>query len=329
LIIALLAAVIGVALRQQWLPSLATWLDIAPVPPTYLGYIEGETSLISAPSAGRLVELNVKRGGQVKRGATVFKLDSTEIDAEVAQYQASIADATAQLSDLETGKRQPEQDVVRAQLREQQAALVQAQLDLDRASRLMTTGAGTKQALDQADSQYKQTKARVDQLQAQLTVGDMPGRDQEIAAAKARIAVAKAQLAQAQSRQCDRAPVAPADAEIEDTFFVPGEWVEAGQPVASLLAPGDVKLRFFVLEADVAKAMPGRLVQFHCDGCATGMSARITYVSPRTEFTPQVIYSDTARTKLVFLVEAKPAELNPALRPGLPIQVEAFEASAP
>jgi HlyD family secretion protein len=43
-------------------------------------------------------------------------------------------------------------------------------------------------------------------------------------------------------------------------------------------------------------------------------------VSPRAEFTPPVIYSLQSRDRLVFLIEALPA--NPAgLTPGLPIDV--------
>ncbi|MCA0249530.1 MAG: HlyD family efflux transporter periplasmic adaptor subunit [Proteobacteria bacterium] len=119
-------------------------------------------------------------------------------------------------------------------------------------------------------------------------------------------------------------PVAPEDALVENTFFNVGEWVPAGSPVVSLLPDFRVKLRFFVPEEDVARARPGNEVSFTCDSCPSGLKATITYVSPRAEYTPPVIYSQSARTKLVFLVEARPTKLRVPLQPGLPVAVQSF-----
>jgi HlyD family secretion protein len=120
--------------------------------------------------------------------------------------------------------------------------------------------------------------------------------------------------------------VAPEDALVENTFFNVGEWVPAGTPVVSLLPASRVKLRFFVPEEEVAKARIGRKVSFACDGCSPDLQATIIYVSPRAEFTPPVIYSQSARTKLVFLIEARPDKVpdNIALAPGLPVSVAPF-----
>ena len=51
------------------------------------------------------------------------------------------------------------------------------------------------------------------------------------------------------------------------------------------------------------------------------LAAQVTFISPQAEYTPPVIYSRENRSKLVFLVEARPDEPNPALHPGLPVEV--------
>jgi HlyD family secretion protein len=79
-----------------------------------------------------------------------------------------------------------------------------------------------------------------------------------------------------------------------------------------------------VPEEDVARAGMGSEVAFTCDSCPAGLKASITYVSPRAEYTPPVIYSQGARSKLVFLVEARPLALTTPLPPGLPVAVEPF-----
>ena len=105
---------------------------------------------------------------------------------------------------------------------------------------------------------------------------------------------------------------------MEDVFYQEGEWVAANQPVLSLLPDDRVKLRFFAPQDEIAAYRPGRSVAFACDGCADGLTAEITYVSPRPEFTPPVIYSRDARDRLVFMVEARPSA---RLRPGQPVDV--------
>ena len=71
--------------------------------------------------------------------------------------------------------------------------------------------------------------------------------------------------------------------------------------------------------------MPGETISFTCDTCPPNLTARIIYISPRAEFTPPVIYSQSARTKLVFLVEARPDSSSMVLPPGLPVSVAPLE----
>ena len=290
----------------------------------YLGYVEGETSLIAPPVAGRLLERPVERGQRVKKGDRLFVIDPTVARAEVARAEAALAEAKARHENLLTGKRQEEQDVIRAQRREVDAMLVLAETELKRQAELLQRNVTTRQAHDQAESQVLQLRARSASLAAQERAGDLAARQGEITAAAALIVQGQANLDQAKKRLDDLMPAAPEDALVENTFFNVGEWVPAGQPVVSLLPDFRVKLRFFVPEEDVARARVGREVSFSCDSCGKGLKASITYVSPRAEYTPPVIYSQTARSKLVFLVEARPVAMTTPLPPGLPVSVDPF-----
>jgi len=58
------------------------------------------------------------------------------------------------------------------------------------------------------------------------------------------------------------------------------------------------------------------------DGVARPFSGKVSYISPRAEYTPPVIYSQESRDKLVFMVElvfdpSAATELNP----GQPVDV--------
>jgi HlyD family secretion protein len=51
------------------------------------------------------------------------------------------------------------------------------------------------------------------------------------------------------------------------------------------------------------------------------LKASVSRIASQAEFTPPVIYSRENRANLVFLVEARPEAFNPALHPGLPVEV--------
>lgn len=322
--VVLLAA--GLVTRGYWQPPLLGLLGIEADDGGYLGYVEGETSLIAPPVAGQLLERPVDRGGHVRKGDRLFVIDPAVAKAEVARAGAALAEAKARHENLLTGKRPEEQDVIRAQRNEVEASLAMAETELKRQAELLPRGFTTRQAYDQAESQARQLRARLASLAAQERAGDLAARQAEIAAAAALIVQNEANLQQARKRLADLMPVAPDDALVENTFFNVGEWVPAGTPVVSLLPASRVKLRFFVPEEDVARARIGRKVTFTCDGCPPDMKATIIYVSPRAEYTPPVIYSQSARTKLVFLIEARPDKVpeDIALAPGLPVGVAPF-----
>jgi HlyD family secretion protein len=301
--------------RDRWLPQ-------APGQANYLGYIEGETVLIAPPLAGRLAVRAVAPGGTVRKGDPLFSLDTTAAKAEVERNEAAVAAAKARLANLLTGKRDPELEVIRAQRREAEAAFEMARKELKRATMLTGSGVAAAQRLDQAQATVAQLEARIAQFGAAEQSARMAARDAEIAAARAAIGEAKAGLAIARQKLVDLAPVAPVAGTVDETFYDAGEWVGAGQPVVALLAPDDITLLFFVTEGALATTRPGTRVRFHCDGCGEAKQATITHVAAEPEFTPPVIYSQTARAKLVFRVEARPDGFDPLLRPGLPVEVE-------
>lgn len=319
-VVVVAAAIAGLV----WRAPLASALGLGSDRARYLGYVEGETSLIAPPVAGRLVERPVDRGGQVRKGDRLFVIDPVLAKSEIARTGSALAEAKSRYENLLTGKRPEEQDVVRGQKREAEASLALAETELQRQTQLLEKGITTRQNYDQANSQVRQLRQRVASLTAQEKVGDLAARPDEIAAARAMVDQGQANLDQARKRLDDLMPSAPEDAMVENTFFNVGEWVPAGTPVMSLLPPSRVKLRFFVPEDDVAQARMGQAVSFTCDSCPGGLKATIIYISPRAEFTPPVIYSQTARTKLVFLIEARPEAAPTKLSPGVPVTVAPF-----
>ena len=100
-----------------------------------------------------------------------------------------------------------------------------------------------------------------------------------------------------------------------------GEFVAAGNPIIALLPPENLKVRFFVPAPDFAAIKAGDPVNVSLEGRA-GVTARVSFLSPRPEYTPPVLYNRENRAKLVFLIEAtlEPADARD-LHPGQPVDV--------
>ena len=178
-------------------------------------------------------------------------------------------------------------DMQQANLNQNKATLANAQQSYDRASSLSKTGSGTQAALDAAVSALR---------------------------------VAEAQVVTSQTRLARRIGYAPVSGTVQQIYFREGETVPAQRPVISLMPPGNMKVRFYVPEADLPKLAIGDEVCVTCDNCSAGLTAKIYFIATSAEYTPPVIYSLDERNKLVYLVQARPSRPD-ALRVGQPVSV--------
>jgi len=288
------------------------------------GYVEGEFVLLASPYAGQLQKLHVRRGDAVDKGKPVFALEQESERAARAEAEERLRSAQARVENLAQGRRAPEVEALRAELKQAQAALELSQITLAREEMLLKTEATPRARYDDARGALERDKARVAAAEAQLRSALQPlGRDAERKAAEAEVKATRAAVAQAAWRLEQKSVIAPVAARVQDTFFVEGEWVPAGRPVASLLPPGNVKVRFYVPETILGGLQTGKEVEMHCDGCPAPVAAKITFISSQAEYTPPVLYSRDSRGKLLFLVEARPAPADGAkLRPGQPVDVK-------
>jgi HlyD family secretion protein len=276
------------------------------------GYIEGEDMYLAAPVAGTVQTIAVSRGDRVAAGAPLFSMDPASLQAERAQAAAAVAQARAQVSVAEARLAQS-----RATAAASAAEAINARADLARYQGALKANreSVSRQQVDSALS-----SATASEAQGRAALEDVAAQSAQIDAARAQASSELAALADAQVKLDQLTQRAPAAGRVQDVFYQPGEWAAANQAVVALLPDDKVTLRFFVSERDVARYAVGKTVQFGCDGCAAGLTAKISYVSAQPEFTPPIIYSRSSRDRLVFLVEAEPADPR-GLMPGLPVDV--------
>jgi HlyD family secretion protein len=175
-----------------------------------------------------------------------------------------------------------------ADLKVTEAALAVAKQAYERAQALSKTGSGSQKTYDEALSALRQ---------------------------------AEANERAAQTRLDRRRLMSPVSGTVQQIYYRPGEMVTAGRPAVSILPPGNLKLRFYVPQSEIAKIRIGDAVKVSCDNCAENIAAKVSFIAGSAEYTPPVIYSQEERNKLVFLIEARP-EKPELLRVGQPVSVE-------
>jgi HlyD family secretion protein len=287
---------------------------------SWQGYIEGEYVMLASPYAGQLQKLYVRRGDQAAEGKPVFALEQEAERAARIEAEQRLNTAVARLENLRASRRAPEIEALRAELKQAQVARELSATNLSREEGLVRSGATSRARYDEARSALERDKARVAEAEAQLRNAQMPlGRELERKAAEGDVEAAKAALAQAAWRLEQKSVAAPIAGLVHETFFVEGEWVPAGRPVAALLPPANVKARFYVPEPSLSAMSVGKEIEIRCDGCPAPVAAKVSFVSNQAEYTPPVLYSKESRVKLMFLVEARLEGAN--LRPGQPVDV--------
>ena len=311
---------------NRYLPFLAALLAMTGCSgkqsPGYQGYVEGEFVHVSSSVAGRLDRLLVTRGQRIPAGTPLFALESINEAAAQRQARQQLSAAEAQLKDLRTGKRPQELDVIRAQLAQAVAEEKKSAADLVRDEAQYKAGGISGARLDETRARAESDAARIRELRSQLDVAGLSAREEQINVQTANAAAARAALEQAEWKLNQKAVAASGSGLVFDILYREGEWVQAGSPVVRLLPPENMKVRFFVPETVVGSLPIGKDVVLYCDGCPAAIPAKVTYISTESEYTPPIIYSNETRSKLVYMVEARPsADKAPDLHPGQPVEV--------
>jgi HlyD family secretion protein len=285
------------------------------------GYLEAELVYVAAPLGGRLEQLAVSKGARIEQGAPLFTLERESEAAALREASERLRAAEARLADSRKGARPPELAALEARLDQAQAAAELSKRELARQQELFTTRVIAEHDFDRARLTHERNLRGVDELEAQIATARLGARSDAIVAAEADLAAAAAARERAAWAVAEKAQSAPSGALVFDTLFREGEFVPAGTPVVALLPPAHLKVRFFVPEADFAALTAGDRVRVAVAG-RPPIDATVSYLSPRPEYTPPVLYNRDNRTKLVFMIEADiDAGAASHLHPGQPVDV--------
>ena len=370
-----------IAVAALAIVGLVVWrLFFAPSTPSSVveltGRVEGDDSAVAAKVAGRILEIRVREGDDMKAGDVIAVLDDRQVqsrhdqaqaaltaaEARIASVRAQVAVLEEQLKQTQLAFGQSENDsqgrvaqaeadltAAEADRARQEASLKLALFDKDAYTHLVTTGAVSERqgrlsvaTADQQEAAVAGAKRRVEAARGAVTTAKAslsnPGiRQSQVAAVRQQLiqqqaeianSVASAeqarfQLAEADANRQDLTVVAPFAGTVITRAAEPGEVIQAGTPIVTLLDLAKVYLRGFVPEGDIGRVKVGQVAHVYLDSNITqALDAYVSRIDPQATFTPENTYFRDDRVRQVVGVKLQLKGGFGYAKPGMPSEGE-------
>ena len=283
------------------------------------GNIETTTVGAGFKIAGQVVQRNVEEGDSVKKGQQIAKLETIDLELEVANTRTQLLVAQTNLSQLINGSRPQDISAARATARGAEADKNNAAAEYRRAQSLFDENAISMQDRDRSETAYATASARADQAEQQLSLVMEGPRQEEIAAATAKVEQARQTLKLAQTRLSYAQIVSPIDGVVLSKNVEPGEYVSTGTSVVTIGELDQVWLKAYIPESDLGKVKLGQKVDVTTDTYPNKIyNGTIGFISSEAEFTPKNIQTAEERVKLVYRIKINIKNTNRELKPGMP-----------
>ena len=202
----------------------------------------------------------VQEGDSVAKGTVLARLRNEDFASKVTLAEAQLADAQSTTA------------TNRAQLSEAEAALRQAERDLDRATRLLESRSLTRPEFEGAKTKVELAQARAEAVRSQGKV------------IEAKISGAQALLGEAKLAEKDAVLIAPIDCYVLRRLVEPGALIIPGRPVFVVAERSSVKAMFGVPDLTVKNVKLGTPLTFTAEA-VPGMEFRgwVSRISPAAD----------------------------------------------
>jgi multidrug resistance efflux pump len=258
------------------------------------------------------------------------QIDAARTQVRLAEQNVEMARAGLAETELKRGVYAGQGgDVERAwnlQLQAAQAALAQAQAELDGARAYLNTLLGIRanplalQAqLHVAEAKYRQAEAQVAIAQATLDELEAGPTAEEVALAEAQVRQAEAAVRLVDAQIAQLTLTAPLDGIVATRSAQVGETAKAGVPLLTIANLDEVTLVLYIPENRVGQVRLGQEVEVRVDSFPERVfGGQVASIAGQAEFTPRNVQTQEERVNLVFAVRVRIPNPDGALKPGMP-----------
>ncbi len=274
------------------------------------GRIEATEIDIASKLAGRIQDITVREGDFVNIGDVVAHMDTDNLQAQLREAQAQLKRAVINVdtAKMEVEQRQAEQEAAEATVAQNEVQRDNSNRRYQRSATLQQKGTVSTQVRDDDQATYDGALAAVAASKAQFAAAKVAVSTAKanVVNAEAAVEAAKATIERIQSDINDSELKATRSGRIQYRIAQPGEVVAAGGRVLNLVDLGDVYMTFFLPTKTVGKIAIGTEVRIVLDAAPQYViPANISFVSDVAQFTPKTVETAEERAKLMFRVRAQ------------------------
>jgi HlyD family secretion protein len=244
------------------------------------GRLEATQVDVAAKYPGRLTDITVEEGSEVKTGQVVGRVSSPEYEAQLHAAQSNVQRAKETMAEAES------------LIDQRKAVLASAKSDFERGQELIGKQIITQQTFDQRRRNYESAEAEV--------AGAVAQREQADAAIKS----AQAEVERIEAILRDLILVSPRTGRVQYQLARNGEVVAAGGKILTILDLQDVYMTIFLPAAIVGRVEMGGEARIILDPVPQYVvPASVSFIAADAQFTPKTVETADERAKLMFRVK--------------------------
>lgn len=257
-----------------------------------------EQATLSFKVAGRMSEIKVDLGSQVRKGQVIARLEPTDFKVRLQQAEAALQQARVRLGLPPRGEDDRIETENTALVRQARAVLEEARSNRERTIQLVNQGIQSKAELDRVESAFKVADSRY-----QDAVEEVRNREAVLLQRRSELAIAQQQLV-------ETTLYAPFDGAVRERIASLGEYLNSGAPVVTIVRLHPLRLRVEVPEREAQGIKIGQPVRVLApqddeDDDRQAYSGRVARLSPA--------FQEQSRT---LIIEAEVDNQHGKLRPG-------------
>ena len=301
--------------------------------------VEGDLISVSSTVSGKIRQLPIREGEQVKKGQLIAQLREEDYQAQVDISDGIVQSINASLNeamaDVQLVRETTEKDVQRAEavlsasqarLKEAEANMHLATLDFKRVSKLYKSKTVSASEMDKVQAAYTLAQAGLEKAEeeinenraklkvARANTGEVTLKQRRVESLKGKLKEATAELEAAQLKLDHTTVTSPIDGVVAKKISHIGEVIKAGQPIAVIIDLNNIWVEANLEETQVEHVRLGQSVDIEVDAY------------PNTKFTGKVVNIGAATASQFALIpENRSAGNFTKVTQRIPIKIEVID----
>lgn len=249
------------------------------------GIIEAQEDVkVTSKIGGRISSITKDVGDVVQKGEPIVYLETSELQNQLAQAEATLEQARASLRATESTSLPSKVEQARAALEQAEANYNNTKADFDRMKALYAEDAISKQVYDGMTLKYEVAKTQYETAKEQYRLAKQ-GVPQNIDILRAQVKQAQAAVDLIRTNLQNSVITSPVSGVVSAKYINTGEVTGAGTPILSVVNIDKVKTVIDVSEEDINKIKDGQEVDIKVDALDEEFKGTITIVPPASSAT--------------------------------------------